>query len=55
MPATISRIHSFHRMQIIIQTPSVGPMSRFFACLRACAPIRPAVHVACDIDPINLL
>ena len=55
MPATISRIHSFHRMQIIVQAPSVGLMSRFFACLRTCAPIRPAVHVACDIDPINLM
>jgi len=55
MPAAISRIQRFHRMQIIIQTPSVEVMSRFFAHLRSRFPIRPAVHVACDIDPINLL
>ena len=55
MPAAISRIHQFHRMQIILQAPSVGPLNRFFASLRAAAPIRPAVKIAYDIDPINLL
>lgn len=55
MPAAISRIHQFHRMQIILQARSVEPLTRFFACLRGLAPVRPAVHVAYDVDPINLL
>ncbi|MBE0536825.1 MAG: primosomal protein N' [Phycisphaerae bacterium] len=55
VPAAISRIHSFHRMQIILQAPSVEPLSRFFVCFRALPPVRPAVHSAYDIDPINLL
>lgn len=55
MPAAISRIHQFHRMQIILQAPSVGPLSTFFTTLRISTPIRPAVKIAYDIDPINLL
>ena len=55
MPAVISRIQRFHRMQIIIQAPKATTIHRLFSSLRAGPPIRPAVKVAIDIDPINLL
>ena len=55
MPAVISRIQRFHRMQIIIQAPQAKTIRRLFTGLRAAGPVRPAVKVAIDIDPINLL
>ena len=55
MPALISRIERFHRIQIIVQTPEAGGMRRLFSLLRADKPIRPAVKIAIDIDPVNLL
>lgn len=55
MPAVITRIQRFHRIQIIIQTPDAGVMRRLFAGLRSERPIRPAVKIAIDIDPVNLL
>jgi primosomal protein N' (replication factor Y) len=55
MPAVISRIQRFHRMQIIIQAPEATIIQQLFSRLRAEPPIRPAVKVAIDIDPINLL
>ena len=55
MPAVISRIQRFHRMQIIIQAPEAATIQRLFAELRGQGPIRPMVKVAIDIDPVNLL
>jgi len=56
MPAVISRIQQFHRMQIIIQAPQAETMQRLFAGLRASLRrVRPVVKVAVDIDPVNLL
>ena len=55
MPAVISRIQRFHRMQIIIQAPEATTIQQLFADLRAVGPIRPMVKVAIDIDPVNLL
>jgi len=55
MPAVISRIQHFHRMQIIIQAPHAEHIQRLFADLRAAGPVRPTVKVAIDIDPVNLL
>jgi primosomal protein N' (replication factor Y) len=55
MPALISRIQRFHRMQIIIQAPRAETIQQLFASLRAAGPVRPAVKVAIDIDPVNLL
>jgi primosomal protein N' (replication factor Y) len=55
MPATISRIQRFHRMQIITQAPQATTIQQLFTCLRAEKPIRPVVKVAIDIDPVNLL
>jgi len=55
IPAVISRIQRFHRMQIILQAPTVAPIQQLFATLRAAPPLQPAVKVAIDIDPVNLL
>ena len=55
MPAVISRIQRFHRMQIIIQAPEAEIIQRLFAGLRAAGPVRPTVKVAIDIDPVNLI
>jgi primosomal protein N' (replication factor Y) len=55
VPAIISRIQRFHRMQIIIQAPDAATIQKLFTELRAIGPIRPAVKVAIDIDPVNLL
>jgi len=55
MPAVISRIQRFHRMQIIVQTPNAETMQKLFATLRKEKPLIPPVNVAIDIDPINLL
>jgi primosomal protein N' (replication factor Y) len=55
MPATISRIQRYHRMQIILQAPDPAPLQGLFKALRSAGPIRPAVTVVIDMDPINLL
>ena len=55
MPAVISRIQRFHRMQIIIQASEAATVRQLFAGLRAGRPIRPVVKVAIDIDPASLL
>ena len=56
MPAVINRIQQFHRMQIILQAPQAETMQRVFTHLRAdLQRLRPAVKVAIDVDPVNLL
>jgi primosomal protein N' (replication factor Y) len=55
LPAVISRIQRFHRMQIIIQAPQPETIQRLFTALRAAGPVRPAVRTAIDVDPVNLL
>jgi primosomal protein N' (replication factor Y) len=55
MPAVISRIQRFHRLQIVVQAPGAAVMGRLFEALRTAPPIRPAVKIAIDIDPVNLL
>ncbi|MDI6447684.1 replication restart helicase PriA [Anaerobaca lacustris] len=55
MPAVISRIQRFHRLQIVVQAPTPAIMGKLFADLRTAPPIRPAVKIAVDIDPVNLL
>jgi primosomal protein N' (replication factor Y) len=54
-PAVISRIQRSHRMQILIQAPDPAVLQKFFNCFRSLAPTKPAVAVAIDIDPVNLL
>ncbi|UCD51587.1 MAG: primosomal protein N' [Phycisphaerales bacterium] len=55
MPAVISRIQRFHRLQIVVQAPDAAIMGRLFGSLRAAPAIRPTVKIAIDIDPVNLL
>ncbi len=55
MPATISRMHGRHRMQIVLQAPNPHVMGRLLADLRAYAPLRPAVQVLYDVDAVHLL
>jgi primosomal protein N' (replication factor Y) len=55
MPAVIPRIQRFHRMQIIIQAPKPSIIRSLFDALRAAEPLKPHVHVAVDVDPVNLL
>ncbi|MHC4737477.1 MAG: replication restart helicase PriA [Planctomycetota bacterium] len=55
MPAVISRIQRYHRMQIIIQAPEAEIIMRLFTSLKTVGPVRPAVKVAIDIDPVNLI
>ncbi len=55
MPATISRIQRFHRMQIILQAADPATLQRLFAGVRAGPAVRPAVMTAVDVDPVNLL
>jgi primosomal protein N' (replication factor Y) len=55
MPAVISRIQTFHRLQLILQAPQPTILHRLFSILRKSPPIRPAVTVAVDIDPVDLL
>jgi len=55
LPAPISRIQRFHRMQIIIQAEQVDAMRRLFAAFRAGRGANGAVRIAIDIDPVNLL
>jgi primosomal protein N' (replication factor Y) len=55
IPAVISRVQRFHRIQIIIQAPEVVTMQRLFSQLRPCQPIHSSAKVAIDIDPVNLM
>jgi primosomal protein N' len=55
MPAIISRIQSYHRMQIIIEAPTAADLQTLLADLRTQAPIRPAAQVYYDVDPIYVL
>ena len=55
VPAVISRIQRYHRMQIIMQAPEAGNLQRLFSKLRVMGAVRPTVKVAVDMDPVNLL
>jgi primosomal protein N' (replication factor Y) len=55
VPPVISRIQRFHRMQIVVQSPSAEIIGQLLAELRSERPIRPAVRLAIDVDPVNLL
>jgi len=55
LPAVISRIQRFHRMQIIVQAPEAVIIQSLFNSLRKMKTISPVVKVAIDIDPVNLL
>jgi len=55
VPAVISRIERFHRIQIILQAPKPETIQRLFEALRRQPHVRPSVRIAIDIDPVNLL
>ncbi|UCG55971.1 MAG: primosomal protein N' [Phycisphaerales bacterium] len=55
MPAVITRVQRFHRMQIVVQAPKAGVLRELFTSLRDQRAVRPAVKVAIDMDPVNLL
>lgn len=55
IPAVISRIQTSHRLQIILQAPQPTILHQLFTTLRKSHPIRPAVTIAIDIDPVVLL
>jgi primosomal protein N' len=55
MPAVISRIQRFHRLQIILQAPTAADLQKLFADLRTQSPIRPAIQIYYDVDPVHVL
>ena len=55
MPAAIARIQRHHRMQIIVQSSNANEIQRLFSIMRTLKPIKPAVTIAVDVDPVNLL
>jgi primosomal protein N' len=55
MPAPLSRVQRFHRMQIVVQAPEAGLLHQLLRHLRAAGSVRPVVKVAIDVDPVNLL
>ena len=55
LPAVITRIQRFHRMQIIIQADRPETIRKLFTAFRAQGPVRPTVKLAIDVDPVNLL
>jgi primosomal protein N' len=55
MPAVITRVQRFHRMQIVVQAPDAAVLRELFTSLREQPAVRPAIKVAIDMDPVNLL
>ncbi|MEN6384037.1 MAG: primosomal protein N' [Phycisphaerales bacterium] len=55
MPAAISRIQRYHRMQMILQTQKPAQLCEFLTRFRNAKPVSSAVLVQVDVDPINLL
>lgn len=55
VPAIISRIQRFHRMQILIQSADSRDITQLFAFLRQDKVFKSSVKVAIDMDPVNLL
>ncbi|MCE5341697.1 MAG: primosomal protein N' [Planctomycetaceae bacterium] len=55
MPAAISRIQRFHRMQIILQTVKPAQLGELLSRFRGLKPAASAVQVQVDVDPVNLL
>ncbi|MGA2914449.1 MAG: primosomal protein N' [Sedimentisphaerales bacterium] len=55
MPAVISRIQRFYRMQIILRTANPNNFTQLFETFRRLKPPNSAVQVQVDVDPVNLL
>lgn len=52
IPPPIERIQRHHRMQIILRAPTPAAFERLFDRWRLMPPIRPAIQIQPDIDPI---
>lgn len=55
MAAPISRIGGFHRLHLVVQAPEPTLIQTLFARFRASGPIRPAIQIQIDVDPVSLL
>jgi primosomal protein N' (replication factor Y) len=55
LPAAISRIQRYHRMQIILQTQKPSQLCELLSRFRNAKAVSSAVQVQVDVDPVNLL
>ncbi len=55
LPAVISRIQQFHRMQIVIQAKTAGQLHTLLSRVRYLDSMQSTTKVAIDVDPVNLL
>jgi len=55
VPASISRIHQFHRMQIILQAPDAKILHSLLQRIRRTPALNSTTRVIFDIDPVNIL
>jgi primosomal protein N' (replication factor Y) len=54
VPPAISRIGGYHRLQIVVRAGSAGAISAIFDAFGRMGAVKPRVHSAVDIDPVNL-
>lgn len=55
MPAPIERIQRHHRLMLMLQAQTAQDLETLFDRYRKMPPIKPAVHIQPDIDPINVV
>jgi len=55
LPAALARLENYHRWQIILQAEGVGAVLRLLGAIRRYILTDSKVHIAVDMDPINLL
>ncbi len=55
VPAGIARIENYHRQQILIQAPAAEPIQKLLTHLRRDYLGKVTIHVAVDVDPLNLM
>jgi primosomal protein N' (replication factor Y) len=55
VPAAISRIHQFHRIQIIIQAPTARTIHYLLNQLRRSPAPNSITRIIYDVDPVNIL
>jgi primosomal protein N' (replication factor Y) len=55
MPCAIERIANYHRAQIVLTSPTPGPLQRVLATLRRDRGLVSNDRVAIDVDPVSML
>ncbi|MCS7034676.1 MAG: primosomal protein N' [Phycisphaerae bacterium] len=55
MPCPIARIAGYFRYQIVISSPSPGPLQQVLAALRGAGRLTRGERIAVDVDPVSLL